>query len=182
MFQTAAAFNSKEIDMTDNNDNFEDMTQAKEIEALYVQTAAGMRYEDGLLTLEGVSPTTLLFSDRPDRVTAHLPTEEFLGSWGEGKDSFADDPPNAVLSIFTEEEVVDVVVVLQDPALVDDAFSYQVDILDGEMLASGGPVSLFIDVIGRPMSPVSVAGSRRRGRRRGRRRARRRGAAAGAMY
>ena len=55
-FQTAAAFNSKEIDMTDNNDNFEDMTQAKEIQVLYVQTAAGMRYEDGLLTLEGVPP------------------------------------------------------------------------------------------------------------------------------
>jgi hypothetical protein len=97
-----------------------------------------------------------------------------LDSWGGGDDSFASDPPNAVLSIFSEEEVNDVVVVLQDPALVGDQMSYQVEILDGEIPASGGASSLFIDMIGRPLTPVSVAGVRRRGRRRGRRRARRR--------
>ena len=111
-----------------------------------------------------------MFSDRPDRVTGHVPTEEFLDSWGDGDDSFADDPPNAVLSVFTEEEVHDVVVVLSEPALNGDQWSYSVEILDGEMPASGGPSSLFIDVIGRPMTPVSVAGVHRRGRRRGRRR------------
>jgi penicillin V acylase-like amidase (Ntn superfamily) len=37
-----------------------------------------------------------------------------------------------------------------------------VKILDGEMPASGGPSSLFIDTIGRPLSPVSVAGVHRR--------------------
>jgi len=148
--------------------------QAEEIEALFVQSAAGMAYENGRLTLSGVAPTTLMFSDRPKRVTGHLPTEEFLDSWGDGQDSFADDPPNAVLSIFSEEEVNDVVVVLREPALEADRFSYQVDILDGEMPASGGANSLFIDVIGRPLTPVSIAGVRRRGRRRGRRRMRRR--------
>ncbi len=148
--------------------------EAEEIEALFVQSAASMAYDNGRLTMNGVAPTTLLFSDRPDRVTGHVPTEEFLDSWGEGDDSFADDPPNAVLSVFSEEHVTDVVVVLQDPALDGDRFSYQVAILDGEMPASGGPSSLFIDVIGRPMTPMSVAGVRRRGRRRGRRRARRR--------
>ncbi|MFL7870168.1 MAG: hypothetical protein AB8I58_15170, partial [Anaerolineales bacterium] len=55
-----------------------------------------------------------------------------------------------------------------------DRFSYQVEILDGEMPASGGASSLFIDVIGRPLTPMSVCGVRRRGRRRGRRRERRR--------
>ena len=95
--------------------------------------------------------------------------------WGDGDDSFADDPPNAVLSIFTEDEIHDVVVVLGNPALDGDQMSYNVEILDGEMPASGGASSLFIDMIGRPLSPVSVAGVRRRGRRRGRRRARRRG-------
>jgi hypothetical protein len=149
-----------------------------EIEALFVQTAGNMTYEDGYLTLYGLAPTTLMFSDRPDRVTGHLPTEEFVDSWGEGDDSFADNPPNAVLSIFTEDEVHDVVVVLQEPAVEGDEMRYAIDILDGEMPASGGANALFIDVIGRPMTPVSVAGARRRGRRRGRRRARRRTAAA----
>ena len=40
--------------------------------------------------------------------------------------------------------------------------SYTVTILDGEMPAEGGPSALFIDIIGRPLSPVSVAGMHRR--------------------
>lgn len=152
----------------------ENISRADEIEALYVQTAASVDYKDGRLSLKGIAPTTLLFSDRPDRVTAHVPTDEFLASWGEGRNSFADDPPNAVLSTFAEDHVNDVVVVLQAPALDGDQMSYEVEILDGEMPASGGLSSLFIDVIGRPLSPISIAGVRRRGRRRGRRRMRRR--------
>ena len=134
-----------------------------------------MAYEDGQLTLNGIGPTTLYFSDRPQRITGHISTDEFFDTWGEGDESFAEDPPNAVLSIFSEDEVNDIVVVLKNPALDGDQMSYQVDILDGEMPASGGASSLFIDMIGRPLTPVSVAGVRRRGRRRGRRRARRRG-------
>ena len=98
-------------------------------------------------------------------------------SWirgGEGEDSFANDPPNAVLSIFQDDEVPDVVVVSSEPELDGDQMNYSVAILDGEMLANGGPSSLFIDVIGRPMTSVSVAGVRRRGRRRARHRTRRR--------
>ena len=68
----------------------------------------------------------------------------------------------------------DVVVVLRDPVLEGDDLSYSVEVTDGELSASAGPVSLFIDMIGRPLSPGSVAGVRRRGRRRGGRRMRRR--------
>lgn len=156
--------------MSEDNKAQDQSTQSDEFEALYAQTAAGMAYENGRLTLKGIAPTTLYFSDRPERITGHITTDEFLDSWGEGDDSFASDPPNAVLSIFSEEEVNDVVVVLQEPALDGDQMSYQVEILDGEMPAGGGASSLFIDMIGRPLSPVSVAGVRRRGRRRGRRR------------
>ena len=56
-------------------------------------------------------------SRRHQRQLGHVPTEEFLDSWGDGDNSFADDPPNAVLSIFSEDQVNDVVVVLQDPVL-----------------------------------------------------------------
>ena len=160
--------------MTEDKESQDQSAQSDEFEALYVQTAAGMAYDNGRLTLNGIAPTTLYFSDRPNRITGHITTEEFLDIWGDGDDSFADDPPNAVLSTFSDDEVNDVVVVLQDPALDGDQFSYQVEILDGEMPAIGGGSSLFIDTIGRPMTPVSVAGVHRRGRRRGRRRARRR--------
>ena len=112
----------------------------------------------------------MFFSDRPDRVTGHVSSPEFVDTWGDGKDSFASDPPNAALSIFGDGQVHDVVVVLSDPVRHGSQITYTVEILDGEMPAKGGPSSLFIDVIGRPLSPVSIAGMRRREMRRDRRR------------
>ncbi len=135
------------------------------IDALFVQTSASMSYADGILTLEGLTPTALMFSDRPDRVTGHIPSGEFIDSWGQGEDSFASNPPNAVLSVFQPEHVQDVVVVLTSPEYDGQNLSYGVDILDGEMPERGGETALFIDIIGRPLSPVSVAGMNRRDRR-----------------
>jgi hypothetical protein len=161
------------LDQTDAA--FDSVASAKEIEALYVQNAAAATYDGERLTLAGIGPTTLMFSDRPDRVVAHVPTAEFVENWGEGSDSFASDPPNAVLSSFDGDEVNDVVVVLSEPELSGLDLSYAVSVTDGELAAASAESSLFIDPVGRPLSPVSFAGARRRGRRRGRRRARRRG-------
>ena len=145
-------------------------TSVDEIQALYVQTAHGVTYDGSKLTLHTLAPSTLFFSDRPDRVTGHVSSEEFVQTWGDGEDSFASDPPNAALSIFGDgEEVHDVVVELYEPVLAGGDLTYRVDVLDGELPASGGPSSLFIDVIGRPLSPVSICGVRRRERRRDRR-------------
>ena len=149
------------------------LVEADEIEALFVQTAGGISYDDGKLTLHTLAPTTLFFSDRPDRVTGHLTSREFVESWDKGTDSFAATPPNAVLSIFHTDGVSDLVVELMEPALAGDQLSYTVTILDGDMPAAGGPSALFIDTIGRPLSPVSVAGMHRRDRREDRRMMRR---------
>jgi hypothetical protein len=118
-----------------------------------------------VLTLKTLAPTTLFFSDRPDRVTGHISSQEFVASWDQGPDSFASNPPNAVLSIFHDDSVTNVVVELTDPVYENGSLTYVVVILDGEMPASGGANALFIDIIGRPMSPVSVAGAHRRDRR-----------------
>jgi hypothetical protein len=40
--------------------------------------------------------------------------------------------------------------------------SYRVDLLEGEPPATAGAASLFIDIIGRPITPVSFAGANRR--------------------
>jgi hypothetical protein len=149
--------------MTANSSDMQSIVEADEIQALYVQTASSMSYDNGKLTLHSLAPTTLFFSDRPNRVTGHVTSQDFVDSWGKGKDSFASDPPNASLSIFHPDGVSDVVVELKDPKLDGVDLTYTVEILDGEMPASGGPNSLFIDVIGRPLSPVSVCGVRRRG-------------------
>lgn len=148
--------------------------EADEIEALFVQTAHSMSFGDGKLTLYTVAPTTLFFSDRPDRVTGHVTSRDFVDSWDKGADSFAEVPPNAVLSIFHTDSVSDVVVELAEPVLDGANLTYAVQILDGEMPADGGASALFIDTIGRPLSPVSAAGMHRRDRRDDRRDRRRR--------
>jgi hypothetical protein len=142
------------------------------IEEMFVQLAKGATTTDGSLTLVGASPSTLYFSDRPERVVGHMTTQQFVEEWNEGADSFASDPPNAVLS-FVEpgaDTPRDVVVVLHDPTIGDDSISYAIDVLEGEVPAEAGPCTLFIDPLGRPLSPVSVAGMHRRDRRRRRRR------------
>jgi len=99
-------------------------------------------------------------------------TRKFVDEWGEGENSFAEDPPNAVVSFLEDGESVpeDVTIVIRDPKLDGDTLMYKVEVLDGTLPAKAGPCSLFIDPFGRPLSPVSAAGMHRRGRRRDRRR------------
>src|SRR3990172_3679596 len=143
-----------------------------EIESMFVQTAQRSVSDGSRLTLEGLTPATLFFSDRPQRVVGHLGTADFVGLWGEGENSFAQDPPNAVLAYLEPEDEApeDAVVVLRDPATSDGSIAYAIEGLEGSVPSATGPVSLFIDPLGRPLSPGSVAGvHRRRRRRRGRR-------------
>jgi hypothetical protein len=135
---------------------------------LFVQTAAQMAYDAPArrLTLVRVSPVTLFFADRPDRIAGTMRTDRFVPFWGEGKDSFLSDPPNADLSILEGDALRQVVVVLRDPARDGDDLSYGVETIEGDMPASGDAVSVFIDVIGMPLTPLSYAGVARRGIRR----------------
>ncbi len=165
--------------MTDDTNHDADLAamhnaDPAEVEYMFAQTAGALGVEGGRLTLHGAAASTLWFSDRPQRLTGHLPTSEFVANWDVGDDSFAADPPNGLLSIFEDDAVNDVVVVLRQPRLDGDDLSYAFEVTEGELAPSSGPTSLFIDTIGRPMSPGSVAGVRRRGSRRGRRRMRRR--------
>ena len=137
-----------------------------EVEFLFVQNSRAVSLKGGILKLKAVAAETLYFSDRPDRIVGRVTTEKYVEHWGIGGNSFAEDPPNAVLSIFHEPLPQDVVVVLRNPRLDGSDLVYDVDVLDGEKTASGGASALFIDVIGRPLTPLSVAGVARRTRRR----------------
>ncbi len=141
-------------------------------ESMFVQTAQGISSDGAMLTLRGVTPSTLYFSDRPQRVVGHMTTADFVDLWDEGKNSFESDPPNAVLSFLLPGDDVpdDAVVVIKEPHLDDGHLTYAIDVLEGTVPAEAGPVTLFIDPFGRPLSPVSVCGVRRRERRRDRRR------------
>ena len=129
---------------------------------LFVQSAEGIRFADGRLTLTGVSPVTVLFSDRPERLAGHMTTASFVPFWNEGDNSFASDPPNANLSLLDGDAAQNVVLELRNPTLTGRDLSYEVSVLEGDLPASGAAASLFIDIIGMPLTPVSFAGANRR--------------------
>jgi hypothetical protein len=133
---------------------------------LFVQNAQGVELGAGgrSLTLKGLSPTTLFFSDRPVRIAGHYRTEEYLDFWKNGPDSFLKDPPNATLSVFQrgKDELSDVVVTLRNPRVSGSDITYDVTVISGTLPQAGGPVSLFIDIIGLPFTPLSFAGVARR--------------------
>lgn len=142
--------------------------EAKQVDFLLVQTAKGLIYDKAAnrLTLVGVSPITLFFSDRPERIAGNMTTAHFVPFWSTGNDSFKKDPPNADVSFFDGSTMRQVVVELQDPVLEGDALHYTVRTLQGEFPAAAGDVSVFIDVIGMPWTPASYAGVARRSYRR----------------
>src|SRR5271163_5025041 len=78
--------------------------QTDKFEALFVQSAQKVTSGDGALTLHGLAPSTLMFSDRPERIVGHLTSGQFVEGWGHGENSFLDDPPNAVLSFLDTED------------------------------------------------------------------------------
>ncbi len=152
-----------------------DAQMIEELEAeqsMFVQTAQGMTSDGTTLTLQGITPSTLYFSDRPKRIVGHMTTADFVDLWAEGDNSFQEDPPNAVLAFLEPGDQVpeDAVVVITEPHLEDGQLSYSIEGLEGSIPTQAGPVTLFIDPFGRPLSPVSVCGVRRRERRRDRRR------------
>ena len=159
--------------MTDTQMTEEKMVEELEAEqSMFVQTARAISSDGTTLTLKDVTPSTLYFSDRPKRIVGHMTTVDFVDLWAEGDNNFEEDPPNAVLSFLesADEAPEDAVVVLQQPHLENGELSYSIETLEGTVPTQTGPVTLFIDPFGRPLSPVSVCGVRRRERRRDRRR------------
>jgi hypothetical protein len=138
------------------------------VELLFVQRSRGMTYENGALTLVDVDPDTLYFADRPQDIAGYLSYKELVDMVGSGPDSFRDDPPNATLIILEDADAAEVVMELSAPPRVEagNLVFPVIKIIEGELPAAGGVSSLFIDTIGRPLSPGSAAGVHRRHRRR----------------
>ena len=135
------------------------------VQVLFVQNAKAVVFDKGTLTLKGVSPMTIYFSDRPVRLAGHFNTkDEFVPLWDEGKDSFLKDPPNATVSMYEKgkDQLVDVVVKLSKPRLKGDDLTYDIKVIEGKVPKKGGACSVFIDIIGLPFTPLSFAGVARR--------------------
>jgi hypothetical protein len=137
--------------------------ETKMVEVLFVQSARDVVFDAGTMTLKNVSPTTLFFSDRPERIAGHYANEEYLKIWTEGRDSFLKDPPNAVVSVFDRpgHDPSDVVVTLSKPRIQGHDLTYDIRLIRGTP-PPGGATAVFIDIIGLPFTPLSFAGVARR--------------------
>jgi hypothetical protein len=135
---------------------------------LFVQDAKAMTFDGSRLTLKEANPNIIFFCDRPVRTAGHMDRNAFMKLVTEGENSFADNPPNAAVSIIDAKgEVTEVVVTLSKRPLVEgNDMIFPIKMLEGELPNAGETVIMFIDPIGRPMSPTSVAGVHRRHRRR----------------
>ena len=134
------------------------------VPSLFVLNSRGANLQGGKLTLTGISPNAIVFADRPVRSAGHDLTSRIVEDWGNGSDNFAKDPPNATVSAFQKDGsgVRDAVVVLKNPKLDGDNLVFDVDVLEGDIKGADGAASVFIDIIGRPFTPLSFAGVARR--------------------
>jgi hypothetical protein len=134
------------------------------VPSLIVLNSQGVSLQGNKLVLTGVAPSSIIFADRPVRAAGHDTTSHIIDDWATGSDNFAKDPPNATVSAFSKEgsTVRDVVVVLKTPKLEGDRLTFDVDVLEGNLTGADGPASVFIDLIGRPLTPLSFAGVARR--------------------
>jgi hypothetical protein len=140
------------------------VAKAQVVPSLIVLNSQGASLANGKLTLTGIAPNSIVFADRPVRAAGHDLTAHIIEDWATGSDNFAKDPPNATVSGFSKDgaTVRDAVVVLKAPKLEGDTLTFEVDVLEGDLEGVDGPASVFIDIIGRPWTPMSFAGVARR--------------------
>ncbi|MBN8989380.1 MAG: hypothetical protein J0H42_14120 [Rhizobiales bacterium] len=133
------------------------------VPSLFVLNSRGATLQGETLVLTGIAPSSIIFADRPVRSAGHQPTADVIAEWGSGDDSFTKNPPNATLSVFGKDGAVkDAVVVLKNPKLEGDKLTFTVQTLEGDISGADGGAALFIDIIGRPFTPMSFAGVARR--------------------
>jgi hypothetical protein len=115
--------------------------------ALIVLNAQSAKIDAQKLVLDGVMPSATLFTSRPVRTVGHMVTPDMVDIWRTG--SFAKDPPNATVSVFSKDgsTVNDAVVVLNTASLDGERLTFDIKLLEGDLMKSDGPVSVFIDTI-----------------------------------
>jgi hypothetical protein len=119
------------------------------VPSLIVFNSRGATLQDGKLSLLGVAPNSIVFADRPVRAAGHVLTADILEEWENASGTFAQDPPNATVSVFGKDgSVHDAVVVMKTPKLEGDRLTFDVDLLEGDLSGSDGPASVFIDRFG----------------------------------
>lgn len=129
---------------------YADAEKTKPVEWLFVVTSkeADIKQNDQgqyVLSLDHAKiEKVLAFSDRPNRIVKFISPEDFKKLWGQGKNSFEKDPPNAI-AVFGQEKIA---MKLMRVTVDKDKTAFVVSSDDDKMrIASMGDVSLFIDLM-----------------------------------
>jgi hypothetical protein len=121
---------------------------------MFVQLAEGLKVDEAAKTIRlvNLSPHTLYFADRPERIAGHIKTAAYLEEWTAkaGADNFGKDPPNAALSVYEPGQPNNTLAVIEitDPKVEGRDLVYGYKIIDGKLPAAGEESALFIDWIG----------------------------------
>ena len=116
----------------------------QQVNWLFVMTGTSGSFDGKTITLHNVPPT-LMFSDRPYRIFGHMDTAKLIKEVSTGPDSFAEDPPNAVLSTFGGNLPTTATVVLYKPTLTENTLSFPVKVSEGNIPRTFEGATLFID-------------------------------------
>ena len=109
---------------------------------LFVQYSNSVDVSDHTITLVDANKRTIWLTDRPNRLVGKISNESFATLWDEGPNSFAIDPPNAVVTIGSHRPVI---VTLTDISVVEDNISYQFERLSGHFPYRASHTTIVID-------------------------------------
>lgn len=126
----------------------------QQVQLMFVQTADDLKVnpKEKTLRLINVNQQTFYFSDRPKRVAGNITMPAYLDEWTAvaGPDNFANDPPNATLSVYegSRQDNTLAVVEISHPVVEGKDLIYKYKVIEGKLPKEGGATSLFIDWIG----------------------------------
>ena len=116
----------------------------QKINWLFVVTGTSGSFDGKTITLHNIPPT-LMFSDRPHRFFGHMDPAKLIKEVNIGPNSFAENPPNAVLSTFGGGLPTTGTVVLHGATLTGKTISFLVKVLEGDIPDKFDGATLFID-------------------------------------
>ncbi|MDP9490253.1 MAG: hypothetical protein M3P28_08680 [Thermoproteota archaeon] len=91
-----------------------------------------------------------MFSDRPDRIVTSISTDNYIGNWSSGLDSFATNAPNAVLVVDEKEGQKTAIIELFNPVYDENKKT-----LKYEISVENTPIDL-VDEFGRSTLVIDI--------------------------
>ena len=123
-----------------------EMPEGGEPSVLFVQSSEGLQVTEETITLVDPLPETTWVKDWPERKVGQESNQSFATFWDEWeeRDSFADNPPNAVINVRGHRPVI---VVLTDITVGAETITYNYELLSGRFPSESLPTTVVIDGI-----------------------------------